>query len=217
MRKRWIVILISTVIILACTCVSTIPTPSAPPTLIATSTQYPLSRQEPPPTQEPTITPIATETQEVSEPGLIPGLERIDVELNLEERDFTCELVYMPDEQYPEYKWECRDEATEYYMLVEIWSRSYATVDLLQCEIVQYGTPDEALAASFLGFMATMPYDGAEPDKARSWVEATLPTITASGDVRKKTFGGVKFQLFGDPTFRELDIGTDISSQYFPQ
>jgi hypothetical protein len=55
--------------------------------------------------------------------------------------------------------------------------------------------------------MATTPYYGSEPQNARSWVEITLPTITKNGDVRVNTFGGVKFELFGIPTARELDIG----------
>ena len=75
---------------------------------------------------------------------------------------------------------------------------------------MQFGTPDNELAADFLGFMATMPYDGADPQSARNWVEGTLPTITTSGDVRDATFGGIKFLLYGIPSARFLEFG-DVS------
>ena len=162
--------------------------------------------------QEPTSTSSFADTQEVPELGLLPGLQPIDVELNLENRQFNCELVYVPEENYPDFKWECISETAQYYMLVEIWSKSLVTVDLLQSTILQFGTPDAELAANFLGFMATMPYDGAEPEKARTWVEDTLPTIIVSGDVREATFSGVKFQLYGIPTARFLEIGKDLPS-----
>lgn len=74
--------------------------------------------------------------------------------------------------------------------------------------MLQFGDPDDDLAASVLGFLATVPYDGAEPERARAWVEETLPTIKAAGDVRTATFGGVPFRLYGPPTARILEIGT---------
>jgi hypothetical protein len=163
-------------------------------------------------TPRPTNTSKPSTTQEVSEPGLLPGLQPVDVELNLEKNQFTCELVYTPEDNYPDFKWECRSETAQYSMLVEIWSKSLVKVDLIQSSILQFGIPNDKLASDFLGFMATMPYDGAKPQEARTWVENTLPTIFDSGDVREITFAGVQFQLYGIPTARFLEIGRDLPS-----
>jgi hypothetical protein len=155
-------------------------------------------------TNTPAVTDIAAITPVV---GILPGLQPADVKINLEERQFTCDLIFGPTDSDPYYKWECKSESTNYLMLVEIWSKSLFTVDLIQSSIMQFGTPDDELAANFLGFMATMPYDGADPQSARNWVEVTLPTIAISGDVRDATFGGVKFLLYGIPTARFLEFG----------
>jgi len=159
-------------------------------------------------TPELTNTPSATDTAVVTPiVGILPGLQPADVKINLEDRQFTCDLIFGPTDSDPYYKWECRSESANYVMLVEIWSKSLFTVDLIQSSIVQFGTPDDELAANFLGFMATMPFDGADPQSARNWVEVTLPTITTSGDVRNATFGGVNFRLYGIPSARFLEFG----------
>ena len=62
-------------------------------------------------------------------------------------------------------------------------------------------------AASFLGFMATSPYDGALQQEARDWVKSTLPTLKGQGDVREKVFAGVNYRLYGLPTAITLEMG----------
>ncbi len=164
------------------------------------------------PTKTPKSTNMPSSTSMPAEPktGLIPGLQPDDVKLNLVNRKFTCELVFAASDSDPYYKWECKSKNTEYYILVEIWSRSLFSVDLIQSSIMQFGIPDNNLASDFLGFMATTPYDGSEPQNARTWVENTLPTITENGDVRENTFGSIIFRLYGIPTARFLNIGDDL-------
>ena len=154
--------------------------------------------------------PTKTPTQEKKPAGLLPGLRPEVVRANLEAKNLACELVYLPSGNDPYYKWECKREGLDYMINVEMWSKSMSTVDLIQAGIVQYGNPDNSLSVDFLGFMATMPYDGADPQQARSWVKETLPTITEKGDVREITIGGVRFRLYGIPSARFLDIGEDL-------
>ncbi len=49
------------------------------------------------------------------------------------------------------------------------------------------GGDDEARV--LLGFVASVPYDGAEPDAARAWVEENV------GKNTETMFGGAKFRL----------------------
>jgi hypothetical protein len=157
------------------------------------------------PSPQPTNTELA-----ISEIGLLPGLQPEDVKLNLENINFSCALIYSPISTDPTYKWECKRETTDFLVLVEIWSKSLLTVDFIRSGVLQYGNPDDALAIYFLGYMATMPYDGAEPQNAKTWISDTLPSITESGDIRSATFGGIGFSLYGIPTARFLDIGEDV-------
>jgi hypothetical protein len=80
-------------------------------------------------------------------------------------------------------------------------------VDLIESVILQFANPDTELAATFLGFMATMPYDGSVQQEARNWVETILPTLTGQGDVREKVFAGVNYRLYGIPTAITLEMG----------
>jgi hypothetical protein len=55
--------------------------------------------------------------------------------------------------------------------------------------------------------MATMPYDGAVQQEARSWVESTVPTIQKQGDMAEKVFAGVTYRLKGISTAITLEMG----------
>ena len=56
-------------------------------------------------------------------------------------------------------------------------------------------------AATFLGFVATLPYDGARPNEARQWVEER---VTRGGG--ETTIGAAVFRLSGPQDARTLDI-----------
>jgi hypothetical protein len=92
-------------------------------------------------------------------------------------------------------------------MTAEIWGRTLQSVDSIDVTIINPTRNDDA-AKLVLGYIATLPYKNAEPAKARAWVENTLSTITGDGDVKETTIGGVKFQLFGPPAARNLEIGS---------
>jgi hypothetical protein len=142
--------------------------------------------------------------------GLLPGLQPADVKAGLENLEFTCEAVYTPSESEPYFKWECQRESAAYSMLVEVWSKSMSTVDVIKAGVQQSGEPDDALSVEILGFVAATLYEGAEPAKAQAWVEKTLPTIKQEGDVREAKFGGIRFRLSGAPAARFLTIGEDL-------
>lgn len=156
---------------------------------------------------QPTLAPTATATTQATEPkssAVIPGLAPVDVTLNMKERGFDCTTA---ERGQLYYTWVCTRENANYTLRVDVFSREINTVDYVSATVLQFVSPDDELAASFLGFVATLPYSGAQPEDARAWVEATLPTLTGEGDVRERPFGGVMFQLYGIPTARILDMG----------
>lgn len=182
---------------LAPTDTATLQPPTATPTTRPTNTPRPTARPRPTNTPRPTATPRI--------PAAVPGLWPRDVTGNMEDRGFACTDV-REGELY--YVWSCTRSLEAVMLQVDVYGRSLTSVDLIEATILQFNTPDDSLSAEFLGFVSTMPYDGADPEAARAWVTNTLPTLQGAGDVRTATFGGVEYQLYGIPTARTLEIGT---------
>lgn len=147
-------------------------------------------------------TPSPTSTGKVS--ALLPGLKPADVTVNLEQRGLTCGAVEQGSLYYVR---TCDKDTDDYSLHVEIYGRELFSVDFIDSTVLQFRVPDDDFAASFLGFMATMPYDGAVQEEARSWVEFTLPTLKGEGDIREKLFADVEYRLFGLPTAITLEMG----------
>ena len=169
-------------------------------TVAATATT--ISTETNVPTIAPSSTPRPTATEEVT--ALLPGLMPADVTVNLEQLGFTCGSV---DQGQLYYVRTCNKDTADYSMHVEVYGRELLSVDFIDSTILQYDTPDYELAASFLGFMATMPYDGAVQQEARNWVETTVSTIRVLGDMAEKAFAGVNYRLKGISTSITLEMG----------
>jgi hypothetical protein len=150
----------------------------------------------------PTFTPEPTVTEEST--ALLPGLKPADVTGIVKQRGFTCDPV---EEVVPYYITTCIKDSVDYSLRVDIWGRKAIAVDWIDSSVLQSANPDKEIAASFLAFMATMPYDGAVQEEARNWVETTLPSLTGQDDVREKVFAGVKYSLHGIPTALHLVMG----------
>jgi hypothetical protein len=69
--------------------------------------------------------------------------------------------------------------------------------------VLQFGaTPSDTIAANALGFLATLPYQGSEPERARAWVVANISRAATL------TIGGAKLTLSGNPRARVLQISS---------
>lgn len=184
-------------------------TPTNVPELVVQPTQTPIPTVPPPtPTATQTVAPTPTPVPTATTPpviGLIPGLYPADVKLNLEPRGFSCSTA---DKGELYFSWTCTKDVDPVKFIVIFYGRNLLTVDYLESVVLQSGEPDDIIASDFLGFMATMPYSGAEPEAARTWVEETLPTIKENGDVRSAVFGTVPYQVFGWPPARNLEMGS---------
>ncbi len=136
----------------------------------------------------------------------IPGLNPADITVNLEDRGHTCSAPEFGETYY--YR-TCEDHTLDLVWYdVAIWGRELFTVDYVSATVLQFTTsPSDELALPFLGYMATLPYDGAAPEAARVWVETTLPTIAADGDIRETVVGGITYSLVGAPSHRILNMG----------
>jgi len=147
----------------------------------------------------PSDTPEPTEVS-----ALFPGLQSSDVIVNLEQHGMTCTSPEQGDLYIVR---TCKKETAVYSFIVDVYGRELFSVDLIESTVLQYSNPTNEIAMPFLGFMATMPYDGAVQDEARKWVEDTIPMLKGQGDVRETNFAGVKYRLYGIPTAITLEMG----------
>jgi hypothetical protein len=178
------------------------PTQAANRVVISTFTAAPITSTVPAEILTSTVEP--TPDQKVI--GLLPGLSAVNVTLNLEGQEFTCTAVKKVGSHYER---TClKGLHSESLFQVVIFGREPFVVDFIETSVLQAKEPDNNIAAPLLGFMATLPYDGAIPEDAKAWVQSTIPTLSGQPDDAKETmFGGVKYVLSGPPKALVLEMG----------
>jgi hypothetical protein len=131
-------------------------------------------------------------------PRNIPGLAPQDVYLNLEDRGFKCSEPELmgPDN---EVRWTCEKQVAQGEYLVEINSSDANSVRLVKAWVISRDSGRaDPLAQDFLGYVATVPYEGAQPEEAKAWVERNV------GSKVSAEFGGVSYTLGSKAGSRSL-------------
>lgn len=134
----------------------------------------------------------------------IPGLMPVDVYLNLESRGFDVQKHFGPNQA--EFACTRQTENTTLNATVLGTATSVTRV------VATFDNAQQSLARvegeTHLSYIATIPYAGAEPGAAKSWVAANI----SSGGVA--VFGGARFELFAtNPMIRVLEITWQGSSK----
>ncbi len=70
----------------------------------------------------------------------------------------------------------CRgNQGTDIEFVVEVQGTDPTRIRTVDATVLQYqAQPTDAIAAEFLGFIATLPYDNADPARARDWVRSNI-------------------------------------------
>lgn len=133
---------------------------------------------------------------------IIPGLEPVDVYLNLEKKGFTTTKHFGQSQNT--FVCELEEDDCSYTVTAYTPAGSASTVKTVQVMAQWFGPGDDAATEKlkpFMSFAATFPYEGATPEQAKRWVEANL------GKEVSATFAaGVKFELFSKARTRLLRI-----------
>jgi hypothetical protein len=137
--------------------------------------------------------PVASKSTQAS--NSIPGVQPVDIYLNLTNKGFVKTGPTKTDDKIT-----YRVEDREHQMSVFIYGPSVSEVESVQATIwgvENMGQP----AAEFFGYIATLPYDGANPQIASDWVKANINNNATS------TYGGVRFTINANgPAARILRI-----------
>jgi len=151
------------------------------------------------------------ESEEKQSKGLIPDIEAADIKLNLEKwgLKFTGPRPFKDDTGYLD-DGEVVDPDTQVKLSCTIMAKTPMAIQSVTFRadgalVAGNISPERYLAVSkgFLGYCATLPYDGSEPEKAREWVEKNLdqanqpdkPIVTVIGQVEYKLAGAKYFRL----------------------
>jgi len=145
---------------------------------------------------------IEPQPEQASEP-FIPELYASDIYLNLEDIGFECEGEYWKDyDDNIKGVYYCTDSTSDYDYDVEIFFGSSAKVLLIEATGINYTSKSNTENLSdFLGYIATIPYENASPEEARSWVESNIEKHGV-----EKVFGEVKYTIYGEAKTKILTL-----------
>ncbi|MDD2372984.1 MAG: hypothetical protein PHP26_10410 [Syntrophomonas sp.] len=155
---------------------------------------------------------------EASEPvfalgeDVIPGLIAADIKLNLvkwglkeaspKRTDGSDEVSYSSSAIDSD----TGAELAYFFVTDNALHMKYATFSSLNLPAIS-GESFHGVAASYLGYCATVPFDGAEPEKCKQWVTDNIAKCNEAGKIETLKVGNVEFSLYGTGTnARYLDI-----------
>jgi len=134
-------------------------------------------------------------------PYWISGLSMPKILSHLADHGLECEGPYPLGETMN--SWECRppSAAGEDRREVSIVGQDSEHIRLVTARISRDDEmPAEEAAADFLGFVAALPYEEANPGEARQWVSEN---VTSGG---KLTIGTASFELYGKERAQVLRV-----------
>lgn len=117
------------------------------------------------------------EPAEPDAPRVIAGLNPVDVYLNLEKRGFKVEKNFTSGAL----SWKCVQAWPSVQYESEVFGTSATEVTYVRSSVMADGVEKTALAGKdFLALVSSVPYTGAEPQKAHDWVMANYDQHEAS-------------------------------------
>ncbi|MEI6914245.1 MAG: hypothetical protein WCL39_03850 [Armatimonadota bacterium] len=128
----------------------------------------------------------------------ISGVAPVDVYLNMEKQGFTTKK----DFSNGKCMWSSSKTINMTTYGVDVYSSNVNTVERVNAMGGTTTDKDaDAVFRKFLGYVATLQYEGSQPEVARQWVESNI------GSKGKMSIGGVTFEIDAPaPTGRWLSI-----------
>ena len=128
-------------------------------------------------------------TSHYAEVATIPGIAAVDLYSNLTYRGFSLDKSLSSEIK----SWTCTQKNASNMYEASIFGPGSTEITKISASVLNYSTSDTgSMAAEFLGFIATLPYDGASPVQARQWVESNINRNIST------VIGGVRFKIFSN-------------------
>jgi len=122
-------------------------------------------------------------------PSHLVGLHASDLTKGFRERGLACKEPVLEKDTW---HWVCESSTPLVQYRGEFYAKEPGRVEYIRVVVAQSGTAKLELAAPLLAFVANQRYEGADPAKARAWVEQA---VASPGQT---VFGLAKFKVSGD-------------------
>ncbi len=122
-------------------------------------------------------------------PEHLVGLHASDLSRGLRERGLVCKEPVL-EKEFWHYICESSTPLVQYRG--EFYAKVPGRVEYIRVLVAQTGAAKFEVAAPLLAFLANQRYEGADPEKARAWVEKA---VSAPGQVE---IGAAKLKVSGD-------------------
>ncbi|HEX7485493.1 MAG TPA: hypothetical protein VF332_05035 [Vicinamibacterales bacterium] len=174
MRRTWLAIMVTVVVLVAGAC------GDAGSGGLATSTSA---------TQRSTAPAIETRW--------LRGLWATDIRDALATIGFTCKG---PMQENRTNVWMCETRTPLVSYQVRFYGSAPGKIEYINAVVTQSGPAKDAVALRMFGVLAGLHFDGADPAKAREWLQASM------ADGGNTIIGPAKYKLAGDSGRRTFDI-----------
>jgi len=124
-------------------------------------------------------------------PDHLVGLHASDLTKGFRERGLACKDAVLEKDTW---HYVCESSTPLVQYRGEFHAKAPGRVEYIRVLVAQSGTAKLEVAAPLLAFVANQRYEGADPAKAREWVEKA---VASPGQT---TFGLAKFKVSGDLT-----------------
>ena len=115
----------------------------------------------------------------------IPGFTAVDLHGNLTNKGFKLEKTFLDDEAL----YTCTMDSGGTQYRAEAYGKGATEIISVRGTVIDGSGNLSKVAKEFLGYLGSLPYDGAIPDRGRQWVESNIDKSSAT------TIGGVKFEI----------------------
>src|SRR3989338_5890476 len=152
---------------------------------------------------------IVEEQTDTADKKYLPGLTTADVTLNFKDQGFTCSDMQQGKIGVT---WTCKQETPDHEYTVITFGDGPLEILFVQANALNYGSRDtNEVSSEFIGYVASLSFDGASPSEAKNWVQSNL----GKNNVETK-YGEVTFRLTGEQEtrIRNLLIATDWAIKY---
>jgi hypothetical protein len=122
-------------------------------------------------------------------PDHLVGLHASDLTKGFRERGLACKDAVLEKDTW---HYVCESSTPLVQYRAEFHAKAPGRVEYIRTVVTQSGAAKLELAAPLLAFVANQRYEGADPAKARAWVEQA---VAAPGQTQ---FGLAKFKVSGD-------------------
>lgn len=125
------------------------------------------------------------------------GLWASDIRKALPAENIRCEA---PRQEGKTTAWGCEWGTPLVSYKVRFYGTAPGKIEYLNATVVQSNQPKDSLVLPLFTMLAGLRFDGADPVRAREWVQKTL------AENGQTEFGPAKFKVSGDVTKRTLEI-----------